>query len=497
LVLEKLEPKLVWQIFENVFIATPRESKKEEKIREALKKWISERAESEGLDITIAEDEAGNLLVKKPATHGMESAPPILFQGHMDMVCETDRPAGFDFDNNPIPVRIQDNGEWVDADGTTLGADNGIGCSLGLALMFDKEVKHGPLELLITVDEETGLVGAFALDPVKMEIESKILANLDSESVGVITIGSAGGGDTTLTKKLKRSDASGFEFFKLTVKGLFGGHSGVDIHKHRGNANKMIGRIFASLASKMDIRLAEWNGGDKHNAIPREASAVFGVPSEHREDAEQVMKVVKGRIVDYFGKGSEPLEPDIEITWASVEPSKAFSTEETSKIIKTVNLIPHGPQEFSPQVKGLVETSNNLAVVRVEDDMVTIMMSTRSSVDAELAAFRAQMQDLADLAGWNAVLKPSYPGWNPDPDSPFLKFLHGLYEKILGEEVEVKAIHAGLECGIIGAKIPGIQMLSIGPGMKNAHTPDEKLNIADVGVIYRLLKDVVGNLNSM
>ena len=248
LVLENLEPKLVWEIFENVFIATPRESKKEEKIREALKNWISERASSESLNISVVEDEAGNLLVKKPATAGMESTPPILFQGHMDMVCETDRSDGFDFDNNPIPVRIQDNGEWVDADGTTLGADNGIGCSLGLALMFDKGVKHGPLEVLITVDEETGLVGAFSLEPDEMGIESKILANLDSESVGIITIGSAGGGDTTLTKNLSKSDASGFDHLRLVVKGLFGGHSGVDIHKHRANANKIIARLLSSLA---------------------------------------------------------------------------------------------------------------------------------------------------------------------------------------------------------------------------------------------------------
>ena len=497
LVLEKLEPSLVWEIFESVFIATPRESKKEEKIRAALKKWISERASSSGLNITVVEDEAGNLLVKKSATAGMESTPPILFQGHMDMVCETDRPGGFDFDNDPIPVRIQDNGEWVDADGTTLGADNGIGCSLGLALMFDENVRHGPLEILITVDEETGLVGAFALDPDAMGIESKILANLDSESVGVITIGSAGGGDTTLTKTLSKNDTSDFHFLNLTVRGLFGGHSGVDIHKHRANANKIVARLLSALVEEMDVCLAEWSGGDKHNAIPREADAVFGIPSSKKALAEEILKNTADSILDYYGKGVEPLEPDIEINWASAKSTKAFSAKESAEVIRTINLIPHGPQEFSPHVAGLVETSNNLAVVKIEDEHITVMMSTRSSVDSELDAFRAGINDLATLSAWKTTLKPAYPGWNPDPSSPFLKFVRGIYEKTLGRDVEVKAIHAGLECGIIGARIPGLQMLSIGPGMKNAHTPDEKLNIADVGVLYSLLKEVVGNLDSM
>jgi dipeptidase D len=256
MVFESLEPKLVWEIFEDVFTKTPRESKKEDKIRAKLKIWIPERAISLGMEVKVIEDETGNLLVKKGPTKGMEETQPLLLQGHMDMVCETDRSDGFDFDNNPIPIRIQDNGEWVDADGTTLGADNGIGTSIGLALMLDPDVRHGPLELLITVDEETGLVGAFALDIEKMGIESKLLVNIDSESLGVITIGSAGGGDTDLTKKLDIQDVTGdATFYDLIVSGLFGGHSGVDIDKHRANANKLVARILSSLVAEMNVHL--------------------------------------------------------------------------------------------------------------------------------------------------------------------------------------------------------------------------------------------------
>ena len=256
MVLESLKPQIVWEIFEYVFSMTPRESKKEDKIRAKLKSWIPERAASLGIDLALHEDDVGNILVKRPASSGMESVQSLLFQGHMDMVCETDRPDGFDFDNDPIPIRIQDNGEWVDADGTTLGADNAIGTSIALAVLLNPNLKTGPLELLITVDEETGLTGAFALDTEKLVIESRLLVNIDSGDLGTITVGSAGGGDTTFKKTLQANDVTGeATFYELVVSGLFGGHSGVDIHKHRGNANKMIARLLAHLVEEMNIHL--------------------------------------------------------------------------------------------------------------------------------------------------------------------------------------------------------------------------------------------------
>jgi len=491
MVLENLEPKLVWEIFEEVFTKTPRESKKEDKIRAKLKSWIPERAKSLGMKIEVIEDETGNLLCKKGSTKGMEDVQPLLFQGHMDMVCETDRADGFDFDNDPIPVQIQDDGEWVDADGTTLGADNGIGTSLALALMLDPNVRHGPLELLITVDEETGLVGAFALDPKKMGIESKLMINIDSEDLGVITIGSAGGGDTDLAKKLELKDVSGdATFYELVVSGLFGGHSGVDIHKHRASANKLMARLLASIVADMNVHLCKWNGGSKHNAITREATAKFAVETGKSGQAEELLKKTRGAILAYY----KDLEPDIHISWEKASAEPAFTLDESHKIIQSLNIIPHGPIRFSPSVDGLVETSNNMAVVKTEGPEVSALLSTRSSVDSELESFRLGISDLAKMSGWSVKQSAAYPGWNPEPKSLFLSFVRSHFEKKTGREVEVKAIHAGLECGIIGSKIPGIQMVSIGPTLKNAHSPDEKLKIIDVEILYSLLKEIVEDL---
>ena len=501
MVLENLEPKLVWQIFEEVFTKTPRESKKEEKIRARIKSFMQDRASSLGIDVMISEDATGNILLKSAATKGMESAPPILLQGHMDMVCETDRPDGFDFDNDPIPIRIQDNGEWVDADGTTLGADNGIGSSIGLSLILDSDVSHGPLEVLITVDEETGLVGAFGLDTKTLGIESKLMINIDSEDLGVITIGSAGGGDTTLSKRMEMKQVTGeATFYDISVTGLFGGHSGVNIHEPRANANKLVAGLLSVIVAKMNVHLCSWNGGSKHNAITRESTAKFAVETGKTSEAEELLDEVRSRILAYYkaaAEGAKPLEPDIEIKWEETEPAPAFSLEESVKIIQSVNVIPHGPIRFSPSVDGLVETSNNLAVIKTEGSEVSVLLSTRSSVDSELESFRQRIFDLATLSGWNVEKKAAYPGWAPNPTSPFLHFIKGHLEKQAGSDVAVEAIHAGLECGIVGAKIPGIQMVSIGPRMENPHTPDERVRIADVGILYNLMKSILKDLPNL
>ncbi|MHA2378418.1 MAG: beta-Ala-His dipeptidase [Candidatus Thorarchaeota archaeon] len=501
MVLENLEPKLVWGIFENVFIQTPRESKKEEKIRAKIKEWVLEQTVSMKLDIAVTEDSTRNLLIKKPATNGMESAQPILLQGHMDMVCETDREEGFDFENEPIPVRIQDNGEWVDADGTTLGGDNGIGLSIAMALLVDPDAAHGPLEILATVDEETGLVGAFGLDIDALGLTSKLMINIDSEEIGAITIGSAGGGDLLFGKTLERIDSGGpMTFFELTVSGLFGGHSGVDIHLPRGNANKLLARTLSKLIEEMGVMLCGWNGGSKPNAIARDSVARFGVPADRAARAEDILVSERDSILTYYRtpvSGADVLEPSIEIKWTKTEAEPCFSVDDTVKIIQTVYSIPHGPVRFSPALEGLVETSNNLAIIKTADDVITIHLSARGNIDDELEAFRRSLADLGRLGGWEVNKKPAYPGWAPAPKSPFLQFVRKHYERELGKSVAVEAIHAGLECGIIGARIPGIQMVSIGPGLKNPHTPDEKLRIADVGVLYGLLKSILKELPSM
>jgi dipeptidase D len=499
MVLESLEPKSVWEIFETVFTVTPRESKKEDRIRSALKEWVSKRAESLSIKLKITEDEAGNLLIKRAASKGMESVAPLLLQGHMDMVCETDREGGFDFNKNPIPVRIQDNKEWVDADGTTLGSDNGLGVSLALALLLDPSVKSGPLELLITVDEETGLVGAFALDPEEMGIESKLLINIDSERLGTITIGSAGGGDTTLTKHLSLKKVTGnAAFYELEITGLFGGHSGVDIHKHRANAIKLVARMLAKLVGEMNVHLCSWNGGSKHNAIPRESKVVFAVEAEKADRAEEILQHARDEIISYYkpdSKGSSPLEPNLSIIWDKSVATPAFSLDDSKKIITSIDILPHGPLRFSPSVEDLVETSNNLAIIKTENSTVQVLLSTRSSVDAELSATRIQLLNLAYLSGWDVVQNQMYPGWNPEPSSPFLKFIHEHYEAVAKMEIKIEAIHAGLECGIIGAKIPQLQMVSIGPTIQNAHTPEERLKISDIPILYNLLKSVVKDLS--
>jgi dipeptidase D len=320
------------------------------------------------------------------------------------------------------------------------------------------------------------------------------MINIDSENLGVITIGSAGGGDTDLTKKLELKDVKGdVTFYELIVSGLFGGHSGVDIHKHRANANKLVARLLASIVADMNVQLCRWNGGSKHNAITREATAKFAVETGKSGQAEKILKKTREEILSYY----KELEPDIQISWDKSSAEPAFSLEESTKIIQSLNIIPHGPIRFSPSVEGLVETSNNMAVVRTEGSNVSVQLSTRSGVDAELESFRLGISNLAKMSGWSVKQSEAYPGWNPEPKSLFLAFVRSHFEKTTGREVEVKAIHAGLECGIIGSKIPGIQMVSIGPTMKNAHTPDEKLRIIDVEILYSLLKEIVEDLSKL
>ena len=504
MVLEKLEPNVVWQIFETLLTRTPRESKKEAKIRAAITRWVADQSKATSVPMTVNEDTAGNLLIRVPATRGMEACPPILLQGHMDMVCETSRPSGFDFQDNAIPVRIDKDGQWVSADGTTLGADNGIGVALALALIADrgKDVAHGTLELLFTVDEETGLTGAFALDPKSLGIQSKMMINLDSEQMGYITIGSAGGGDMLFTKELPLTDLSrkDHHFLTITVSGLQGGHSGIDINLPRANANKVIARLLSLVSREAGLSLCSWNGGSKHNAIARDAEAKFGIPAGKANQVEQLLTGERAALLAYYRStvaGSTPLEPNMKIEWILSDPGATFSPDESSRIVSTGNAIPYGPLRFSPDVPGLVETSCNFAIVKTEGSRVLFHLSTRSSVDAELEALRNTLTDIAMLAGWTVTKQPAYPGWKPLPSSPFLQYVRQQYELVAKQKIEVEAIHAGLECGIIGACIPGIQMVSIGPTVTGAHTPDEKLHIADVAVLYRLLKTMLKALPNL
>ncbi|QEE17112.1 beta-Ala-His dipeptidase [Promethearchaeum syntrophicum] len=502
MVLENLEPKLVWEIFEEVVSKTPHESKKEGKIRAKIKEWVKNRAEKEKISLSVNEDAIGNILIKLPASKEMESCQPVILQAHMDMVCETDRPEGFDFDNEPIPIRIQDNGEWVDADGTTLGADNGIGVSLALATIFDNsaDFKHGPLEILLTVDEETGLTGAFQLDEKKLEIQSNLLINLDSEDIGKITIGSAGGGDMLFEKNLMKSeDYSKIheKFIELTVSGLRGGHSGGDIHLPRANANKVIARMLSAVLEKKELYLVSWNGGSKHNAITRKSSALFGIPSGQIGEVELILSSEKESLFNYYQGTSEPFEPNMSIEWKITKHQPYFSAIESNLIISTANIVPSSVIRKSPVLEDLTETSNNLSIIKTEGSKISIILSTRSALGDELDATRIAISQIGKLAGWNIIRDPSYPAWKPEPEKPFAQFFKAKYEEFLNSKVEFEAVHGGLETGVIGDKIPGIQMIAIGPTIKNPHSPEEKLNIAHVGIMYNLLKKILKELPNL
>ncbi len=498
MVLENLKPQIVWDIFEHVIAATPRESKKEERVRVAIKDWVTRVAEERGINVQILEDDVGNILLKVPPTPGVGSCPTVMLQAHLDMVCETDRPDGFDFDTLPIPVKLEDNGEWVTADGTTLGADNGIGVAMALALLADDSVVHGPLEILLTIDEETGLTGAFGLDVDTLNPEARLLLNLDSEDLGVITIGSAGGGEVEYSREISFSGPSDdYLFMTISVNGLRGGHSGADIHLHRGNANVILARLLSQIANEHEIVLVSWNGGTKHNAITRDAVAKIGVPRGALGAVRDKLNAERDSIIGYYknkGQDGGPLEPDIRITFSETSAEKHLSPDVTHAIIRSINAIPHGPRTFSPQIPDLVETSCNLAIVRVEENSMIVQISARSNVDAELEAFRRSIADIGLLGEWSVSLPPAYPGWAPNPSSPFLKFVREQYEAAVGGKVKVEAIHAGLECGIIGARIPGMQMVSIGPTIRNPHTPDERVNIESVEKMYSFLKSLLREL---
>ena len=502
MVLESLKPRIVWEIFEDVMASTPHPSKKEEKIRKKIKDWTKNKAEHEGIALEILEDAAGNILIRKSASKGCEHYPCLMMQAHMDMVCETDRPEGFDFDNNPIPIRIQDNGEWVDADGTTLGADDGIGIALGLGILFlkDEQFSHGQLEVLLTVDEETGLGGAFALDPQILNIQSKYLINLDGGNLGTMIIGCAGGGNTELSMDISpelHGSVENMQFFELHVHGLLGGHSGGDIHLPKASANVLITTILSHLDASYDLHLCTIDGGTMHNAINRESIAKFAVSKDQAESVKKSFIRIATDIFDYYQAGEDKslhFEPGmiIDLTESSVE--KSLDSQLSSKIIASINLIPHGALKFSPTIPNLVETSNNLAVIKTTDTKITVLSFARSSVDSEFKIFRKKLGQIATFGGWEIDLKQAYSGWKPEPHTPFLQYVTKKYEEKLGRPVNKMAIHAGLECGIFSTKIPGVQMVSLLPITEGGHTPDERVHISSTEFIFDLLKNILSDL---
>jgi len=463
-----LKPALIWQCFDEI-TKVPRPSCHEEQIREYLLKFAADH------NIFAKTDAIGNVVMTKPATTGCQNAPTVVLQAHMDMVAEKNNDVKHDFLKDPIDTYV--DGDWVKARGTTLGADNGIGMAAALAALIDPDLVHGPLECLFTINEEIGLEGAINLG--KDMIAGKILINLDSEDDGEIFVGCAGGIDTTAIFTYRRSvSPEHFHYLKVSVSGLLGGHSGGDIHLGRANANKLIARFLWNCAQQHDIAVSEFNGGNLRNAIPREAHAIFGIHGELKEQVKEHLETFVAEIRNEY-KG---VEPSLKFTVEEVaKPEFCIDAETSLALVRALYSAPHGVISMSRDLPGLVETSTNLAAVKMEaDNTIKVTTSQRSSVESRKYDIAGQVEAHFQLAGATVSHSDGYPGWAPNMESPIMKLSAEAYEELFGVKPAIKAIHAGLECGLFLQNNPDLDMVSFGPTMTGVHSPDEQLNIPTV-----------------
>ena len=477
--ISQLEPREVWGYFSDI-LRIPRPSKKEEKIIA----WLLEFAARHGL--SAGSDTAGNVVIRKPASAGKENRPAVVLQTHVDMVCEKNSDKFFDFDRDEIIAQVA--GDWVTAEGTTLGADNGIGIAAQLALLASDTLQHGPLECLFTVDEETGLSGANTLQPGF--ISGKMLINLDSEDEGEIFIGCAGGMDTVATFTFGYTPApADSAAFELTVSGLLGGHSGDDIHKGLGNANKILVRFLMKALEKTGISMAAIDGGNLRNAIAREAKATVVVPgvfaNEFQSDFQRFAVTVRFEF--------ERTEPGLSLTLQQTElPAEVIENRSFRSMLQALMAFPHGVLEWSFRMPGMVETSTNLASVKMrERGKIVVATSQRSEIESRKEMAAITVESVFRLAGAEVTHSDGYPGWTPNPDSPLLKTAVESYIRCFGNEPVVRSIHAGLECGLFLEKYPGLDMISIGPTIKGAHSPSERILIPTVQKFWDHLVDIL------
>lgn len=477
--IKDLEPKALWGHFYDMS-QVPRPSKKEEKIR----KFMADYGKKLGLETIV--DEIGNVIIRKPATKGMENRMGVILQGHMDMVPQANSDVKHDFETDPITTYI--DGEWVKAKGTTLGADNGMGVAAGMAVLEAKDLVHGPIEVLITTDEETGMTGANGLKAGILK--GDILMNLDSEDEGELYVGCAGGVDATIAEKYSEERTpNGFTGYKITGKGMKGGHSGMDIVLGRANANKVMFRFLYEACKKMDLRIASVQGGTLRNAIPREAFAVVAVPEEKAKAFETLVK----KMEKIFKAEFALVEPTLEFFCEKAKtPEKVMEPIAQAKSVRAIYACPNGVERMSNAMEGLVETSDNLAIVEIKKGKFDAKILIRSSVDTakqDLANKIASVFELID--GFSVKFSGAYPGWNPNMESPILKVAQETYKKLYGKIPEIKAIHAGLECGILGSKYPNWDMISFGPTIRSPHSPDERVNIASVEKFWKFLTEML------
>lgn len=457
--------------------AIPRPSKKEGQIGA----WLLEFAEKRSWE--SQRDSAGNVVIRVPASPGRENEPNVILQGHQDMVCEKTPETEHDFEHQGI-VPVVD-GEWLRAEGTTLGADNGIAIALALAIAEDSDISHPALELLFTVDEETGLTGASELDPSLLK--GRTLINIDSEDEGVLTVGCAGGADVRIKWKHGRDKRpKSTKAWTVRVGGIAGGHSGVQIHEKRANANVLLGRTLARIASEHPVHLVSVSGGSAHNAIPRDASATIWTSAEKLDTVETEMR--EAIASDY---GDREPAATVEIVPEPEAKKKAFSPKDSLKLIDLLVGLPHGVAMMSPDIEGLVETSSNLAIVKSKKGDVEVRVSVRSSNEANMNAMIERVASVARLGGAKTEVGSRYPGWEPDMDSPLLAVCREVYEQHFEAKPVVEAIHAGLECGVIGAKFDNMDMISIGPTIRAPHSPDECLYLPSLDRVYVFLSELL------
>ncbi len=473
-----LEPRLVWEQFDAI-TRVPRPSKREEQIIDYLVKFAREH----GID--YKKDAIGNVVMRKAATEGMEHLPTVILQSHMDMVCEKNSDVEFDFDHDPIRTRIEDG--WVKAEGTTLGADCGIGMAAALAVLLDETVAHGPIEALFTVDEETGLTGAFELG--EGMLTGKYLINLDSEDEGELFIGCAGGIDTIASFPCTMVEApKNYAFFRVDVSNLLGGHSGDDIDKGRVNSVKTVARLMWDGMQSCELRLSYFSGGNLRNAIPREAYAIFGVPMKYKADFVKRYNLFAADLKNEF----QFREPNFTITLNEMpEMPEVLDQKLQQGLIYSLVGVPNGVISMSFAVKGLVETSTNLASVKFVDDRIVVTSSQRSSVESAKTYVAEMVESVFALAGADVAHTDGYPGWAPDPESHLLEVTVDAYKELFQTEPKVRAIHAGLECGLFLEKYPDLEMVSFGPTLRGVHSPDERLEIATVPKFWALLCEVL------
>jgi dipeptidase D len=480
--IEGLNPPLVWKYFAEL-AKVPRGSKHEA----AAAKFVLDTAKKLGL--SARQDKAGNVIVKKPASAGREKAGSVCLQGHLDMVCEKNAGKVHDFMKDPI--ELVRKGNLLMANGTTLGADNGVAVATNLAIMEDRSLVHGPLEFLFTIDEETGLTGAHELQPGF--IQSRTLLNLDSEEEGALYVGCAGGKDTTGTWKVKTEKAPAtMTALELKVAGLRGGHSGLEIDKGRGNAVKILNRVVMALGDECGGRLAAINGGNKRNAIPREASALVFVPKAK-------VAAAKALVAQWNGVARAELktvEPDLKVSADELKKKgSVLKKASQQQITQTISALPHGVIKMSADISWLVETSTNVAMIKTAGSKIELATSQRSSVASEIREIAQTVKTIFGMGGASVVQGDGYPGWKPNMDSAVLRRAKATYKQLYGKEPAVKAVHAGLECGIIGEKYPGIDMLSFGPTLEGVHSPDEKIFLDTVPKFWDFLLAILKSVN--